>query len=61
MYEIVSPRIGQPGAPFVPRPGVNLEALIAAGFVKQSTKSAAKGGKTKIEPDAETDHESNED
>lgn len=60
MYEIVSPRVGTPGAPFTPAPGVNVEALLAGGFIKQSTKAAAKHGKNKVEPDADHEHESNE-
>ena len=61
MYEIVNPRIGEPGRPFTARPGVNVEALLAAGFIKQSTKAAAKNGKNKVEPDADHDNESTED
>ena len=33
MYKIVSPRIGVPGDEFVPIAGVNLDALIAGGFI----------------------------
>jgi hypothetical protein len=42
MYKIVSPRVGVPGEVFVPEEGVNLEALIAHGFVGDTatTKSA---------------------
>lgn len=61
MYEIVNPRLGEPGTPFTPKPGVSVEVLLAAGFIRQSTKAAAKHGKNKPEPDAETEHESNED
>ncbi len=61
MYEIVSPRLGEPGKPFEPRPGLNVEALLAGGFIKQSTKAAQKGGKTKAEPDADHETESTED
>ena len=32
-YKIVSPRLGTPGDEFVPGEGVNIEALIAGGFV----------------------------
>jgi len=45
MYEIVSPRVGTPGAQFDPRPGVNVEALLAAGFIKESPRKPAKSGK----------------
>lgn len=60
MYEIVSPRLGEPGTPFTPALGVNVEALLAGGFIKQSTKAAPKSGKNKAEPDADHEHESNE-
>jgi len=41
-YKIVSPRVGTPGDEFVPGEGVNIEALIAGGFVVDTaaTKSA---------------------
>jgi hypothetical protein len=32
-YLIVSPRVGTPGEPFEPRPGTNVEALLAFGFI----------------------------
>jgi hypothetical protein len=38
MYKIVSPRIGTPGDEFVPVAGVNLEALIAGGFIIKTEK-----------------------
>ena len=42
-YKIVSPRVGTPGEEFVPGEGVNIEALIAGGFVVDtSTKKSAK-------------------
>jgi hypothetical protein len=59
MYEIISPRVGEPGAIFEPRPGVNVEALLAGGFIKQSTKGTVKSAKNKTEPD--TEPESTED
>ncbi len=49
-YEIVSPRIGTPGDPYKPRPGINVDALLAAGFIKVSTPKPAKNAKTKTEP-----------
>ncbi len=30
---IVSPRLGVPGSPFVPQPGVNVAALVASGAI----------------------------
>ena len=32
-YKIISPRLGTPGDEFNPGEGVNIEALIAGGFV----------------------------
>jgi hypothetical protein len=34
-YVIVSPRVGTPGEPFEPRPGTNVEALLAGGFIEE--------------------------
>ena len=42
-YKILSPRLGTPGGDFVPGEGVNIEALIAGGFVVDTgTKKSAK-------------------
>ena len=42
-YKIVSPRLGTPGDDFVPGEGVNIEALIAGGFVVDTeVKKSAK-------------------
>jgi hypothetical protein len=38
MYQIVSPRVGTPGDEFVPVAGVNLDALIAGGFIIEVSK-----------------------
>jgi len=43
-YKIVSPRVGTPGDEFVPGEGVNIEALIAGGFVVDT--AAEKSAKT---------------
>jgi hypothetical protein len=48
-YEIVSAKIGTPGDPYVARPGINVEALLAAGFIKVSTPKPAKNAKTKTD------------
>lgn len=48
-YEIVSVRIGTPGAPYKVRPGINVEALLAGGFIKVSTPKPAKNAKTKTD------------
>jgi len=47
MYKIVSPRVGVPGTEFVPEKGVNIEALIAGGFVVDT--GAKKSAKTTTE------------
>ena len=39
MYKIVSPRVGTPGEEFVPVAGVNIEALVAAGFIIETEKT----------------------
>ena len=44
-YKIVSSRLGVPGDEFVPGEGVNIEALIAGGFVVDT--SAKKSAKVK--------------
>jgi len=38
-YKIVSPRIGKPGDPYTPEDGVNVEALVAGGFIAPDKKS----------------------
>jgi hypothetical protein len=38
-YEIISPRVGEPGAEYVPADGVNVDALVEYGFIKPKTKS----------------------
>ena len=47
MYKIVSPRVGVPGTEYVPEEGVNIEALIAGGFVVDT--GAKKSAKTTTE------------
>lgn len=32
-YVIVSPRLGTPGEPFDPKPGINIKALLDGGFI----------------------------
>lgn len=50
-YVIVSPRVGTPGDPYDPRPGINVEALLAAGAIREadpvSTPAKPKSAKTK--------------
>jgi hypothetical protein len=37
-YEIISSRVGEPGKEYVPREGVNVDALIEYGFIKVKSK-----------------------
>ena len=50
-YLIVSPRVGTPGDEYQPRPGVNVEALLAMGAIRKadkvSTPAQPKSAKTK--------------
>jgi hypothetical protein len=39
MYKIVSPRVGTPGEEFIPVAGVNIEALVAGGFIIETEKT----------------------
>jgi hypothetical protein len=56
MYVILSERLGTVGAKYDPIDGVNIEALIAGGFIgKGSTTKAAKSAKTETDTDTETD------
>ena len=41
-YEIVSERCGKPGAPFIPAPGVNVDALVQFGFIKPKSRQTKK-------------------
>jgi len=52
-YEIVSPRIGIPGDNYEPADGVNVDALLAGGFIIQSPTKAPKGAKTKTDTNEE--------
>jgi hypothetical protein len=36
-YIIVSERVGEPGASYTPAEGVNVEALLAGGFIARKT------------------------
>lgn len=37
-YRILSPRIGTPGDTYTPDDGVNVDALIAGGFIAEDDK-----------------------
>ena len=51
-YVIASPRLGKVGDVFEPADGINIEALIAGGFIKSTIKSA-KSDKPSKEPNEE--------
>jgi len=56
MYVILSERVGTLGAKFEPADGVNIDALIAYGFIGlSSTTKAPKSAKTETDTDTETD------
>ena len=56
MYVILSERIGTVGAKYTPAPGVNIDALIAYGFIgESSTTKAPKSAKTDTDTDTDTD------
>jgi hypothetical protein len=52
-YTILSPRIGTPGDTYEPVNGVNVDELVAGGFIQQSTVKAPKGAKTKTDTNEE--------
>jgi hypothetical protein len=49
-YKIISPRLGEPGTEYdaegAAANGINVSALIEAGFLEQSTNETAKPAKT---------------
>ena len=49
-YIIANDRLGEVGAVFTPDEGINVEALLAGGFIKLS---GAKSDKTNTEPETE--------
>jgi long-subunit fatty acid transport protein len=56
MYVILSERIGTVGAKYTPAKGVNVDALIAYGFIGQSsTTKPVKSAKTETDTDTDTD------
>ena len=52
-YVVISPRVGIPGEPYIPVGGVNIDALVAGGFIEQSTVKVPKGAKTKTDTNEE--------
>jgi hypothetical protein len=58
MYVILSERLGTVGAKFDPADGVNIDALLAGGFIGlSSTTKPAKSAKTDTDTDTQTDKE----
>jgi hypothetical protein len=56
-YLVVSPLVGEPGSVFTPKAGVNVDALLAGGFIvpaKVSTETAPKRRKVKPAPEEKT-------
>lgn len=41
-YTVVSDKVGEPGAPFVPEDGINVAALLEGGFIVESKSSKHK-------------------
>ena len=58
-YRIISARLGDPGAIWTPVEGINVEALIAGGFLEDTHTDTHKSAKKKTKaPDAaNTDQE----
>ena len=53
-YRVISPLVGEPGSVFVPKAGINVDALLAGGFIVAatvSTETAAKRRKVKSAPE----------
>ena len=52
-YTVISPRVGTPGETYELVDGVNIDALLLAGFIEQSTVKVPKGAKTKTDTNEE--------
>lgn len=53
-YLVVSPLVGEPGSVFVPKAGINVDALLAGGFIvaaEVSTETTPKRRKVKPAPE----------
>jgi hypothetical protein len=46
-YLVVSHRVGEPGSVFVPKQGINVEALLTGGFIVAVAVSTAKPSKSR--------------
>ena len=51
-YRITSPRLGELGAIWEPSEGINVDALIAGGFIEEVGKTTAKSARTKTTTEA---------
>jgi len=51
-YRITSPRLGELGAIWEPSEGINVDALIAGGFIEEVGKTPAKSARTKTTTEA---------
>ena len=54
MYKILSPRIGTPGDKYEPVEGVNVDALLAGGFIELSKPKTSKPKSDNIQHDKES-------
>lgn len=54
MYKIVSPRVGIPGEKYEPVEGVNVDALLAGGFIELSKPKTAKPKSDNIQDNKES-------
>ena len=54
MYKILSPRIGTPGDKYEPVEGVNVDALLAGGFIEVSKSKTTKSKSDNITDNKES-------
>lgn len=54
MYKIISPRVGTPGDKYEPVEGVNVEALLAGGFIEVSKPKTSKPKSDNIQDNKES-------
>ena len=53
-YLVISPLVGEPGSVFTPKAGINVDALLAGGFIvaaEVSTETTPKRRKVKPAPE----------
>jgi len=51
-YRITSPRLGELGAIWEPSEGINVDALIAGGFIEDVSATPSKSARTKFVTEA---------